>query len=94
LDKQHMSNYVEELVEQDFPRVPQSIQELEQIAIEGQAALAELSVLKPVLALAISKLPKQQLKLSLEQQAKMDELEVQMKQESKSGAIVFRAVKA
>lgn len=62
----------------------------------GQAALQELAILKPVLALAISKLPKQQLKLSLTDQAKLDkpELELQMKQESKSGALLFRVVKA
>lgn len=60
----------------------------------GREALEELRVLKPVLALAISKLPKKQLKLSLTDQAKLDELEVQFKQEEKSGALVFRAVKA
>jgi hypothetical protein len=60
----------------------------------GQAAIEELKLLKPVLALAISKLPKQQLKLSLSEQATIGELALQMKHEEKSGAILFRAVKA
>jgi hypothetical protein len=61
---------------------------------EVQEALKELALLKPVLALAISKLPKQQLKLSLTEQATIGELALQMKHEEKSGAILFRAVKA
>lgn len=62
--------------------------------IEGQAAIEELALLKPILALAINKLPTQQLKLSLTDQAHLGELDLQMKQESKSGAIWLRAVKA
>jgi hypothetical protein len=61
---------------------------------EVQEALKELALLKPVLAQAISKLPKQQLKLSLKEQATIGELALQMKHEEKSGAILFRAVKA
>lgn len=60
---------------------------------EVQEALKELELLKPVLALAISKLPKSQLKLTLKEQTTVGEFALQMKQES-SGAIVFRAVKA
>ena len=60
---------------------------------EVQEALKELELLKPVLALAISKLPKQQLKLSLKEQTTIGELALQMKQEA-SGALVFRSVKA
>ena len=60
----------------------------------GQAAIAELELLKPVLALAISKLPKQQLKLTLKEQTTIGEFALQMKQEEKSGAILFRAVKS
>ena len=60
----------------------------------GQAAIAELELLKPILALAISKLPKQQLKLTLTEQSNLSDLDLQMKQEEKSGAIVFRAVKS
>lgn len=59
---------------------------------EVQEALKELELLKPVLALAISKLPKKQLKMSLTEQSSLGDLDLQMKQES-SGAIVFRAVK-
>lgn len=62
--------------------------------IAGQAAVEELALLKPILALAISKLPKKQLKLSLTDQTKLDEWDLQMKKESLSGAVVFRAVKA
>lgn len=58
------------------------------------AAHQELALLKPVLAFAISKLPKQQLKLTLTEQATIGELALQMKHEGKSGAILFRAVKA
>ena len=59
---------------------------------EVQEALKELELLKPVLALAISKLPKQQLKLTLKEQTTIGELALQMKQET-NGAILFRAVK-
>lgn len=60
----------------------------------GQAAIEELAMLKPILALAISKLPKKQLKLGLfEQAAAKIDWDLQFKAES-SGAIVFRAVKA
>lgn len=62
--------------------------------LEGQAAIAELEIAKGVLAFAISKLPKQQLKLSLKEQTTLHELALQQKLESKSGAILFRAVKA
>lgn len=73
--------------------------QIEQLAIryaEGQAAIEELALLKPILAFAISKLSndKKQLKLSLTDQANLGEWDLQMKQESKSGAILFRAVKA
>jgi hypothetical protein len=60
----------------------------------GQAAIEELALLKPILALAISRAPKQQLKISLTDQARLSDWDIQMKQESKSGAIIFRAVKA
>ena len=60
----------------------------------GQDAIEELALLKPVLALAISKLPKKQLKLSLSDMATLHELDLQYKAEGKSGAIMFRAVKA
>lgn len=58
----------------------------------GQAAIEELEKLKPILALAISKLPKQQLKVSLTDMAEFGTIDMQMKMESKSGAILFRAV--
>jgi hypothetical protein len=70
-----------------------SMQELQEALIEGQAAIEELNTLKPVLALAISKLPKQQLKISLSEQAKLNELGLQMKREEKSGAVLLRSVK-
>lgn len=63
----------------------------------GQAAIEELALLKPILALAISKLSndKKQLKLSLSDQLKLGtEWDLQMKREEKSGALVFRSVKA
>lgn len=68
-------------------------EQLQRNLIMGQAAIEELELLKPILALAISKLPKQQLKLSLTDQSNLGDLDLQMKQES-SGAIVFRSVKA
>lgn len=72
---------------------PTSWETLAQNYAAGQAAIEELALLKPILALAISKLDKQQLKLSLTDQANLGDLDLQMKQESKSGAIVFRAVR-
>ena len=60
----------------------------------GQEAIEELARLKPVLAFAISKLPKQQIKVSLSDFATLHELDLQMKMESKSGAVVFRSVKS
>lgn len=71
-----------------------SMEELQQALIEGQAAIEELRILKPVLARAISKLPKRQFKLSLSDQGNLDEWDLQMKREEQSGALVFRAVKA
>jgi hypothetical protein len=89
---------VTEQVDYNEPIRPwDSTGQIEQLATryaEGQAAIEELKLLKPVLALAISKLPKQQLKLSLREQATIGELALQMKHEEKSGAILFRAVKA
>lgn len=71
-------------------------EQLQQNLIMGQAAIEELALLKPILALAISRLSndKKQLKVSLTDQANLGEWDLQMKQETKSGAIVFRAVKA
>jgi hypothetical protein len=61
----------------------------------GQEAIAELALLKPVLAYAISKLDRKQLKVSLSEQGSLvNDWDLQMKQEPKSGAIVFRSVKA
>lgn len=71
-----------------------SMEELQQALIEGQAAIEELRILKPVLARAISKLPKRQFKLSLSDQGNLDEWDLQMKREEQSGSLVFRAVKA
>jgi hypothetical protein len=67
---------------------------LQQQLIQGAAAIEELRTLKPVLARAISQLPKRQFKLSLSDQGNLDEWALQAKREEKSGAIVFRAVKA
>lgn len=71
---------------------PASWEQLQQNYILGRAAVEELALLKPILALAISKLPKQQLKVSLTDQSNLGDLDLQMKQES-SGALVFRSVK-
>jgi hypothetical protein len=71
-----------------------AVEQLAQDYAEAKADQAELESLRPVLALAISKLPRQTLKVSLSDRAKFGELALQMKVESKSGAILFRAVKA
>lgn len=68
-------------------------EKLQQDYIAGQRAIEELEVAKQVLAFAISKLPKQQLKLTVTEQTKLHELGLQQKLETKSGAILFRAVK-
>lgn len=68
-------------------------QKLQRQLIEGAAAIEELEVAKAILAFAIDKLPKKQLKITLSEQARLSELVLQQKQEN-SGAILFRAVKA
>ena len=70
------------------------IEELTRQFAEGQAAIQELALLKPTLALALSKLPKKQIKLSLTDQTTLGDYELQAKREEKSGAILLRAVKA
>lgn len=70
------------------------LEEVKEALAVGVAAINELKLLKPILALAISRAPKQQLKLSLTDQTRLSDWDIQAKQESKSGAIVFRAVKA
>lgn len=73
---------------------PSQLEVFAQNYAAGQAAIEELELLKPVLAYAISKLDRKQLKVSLsEQGALVNDWALQMKQE-KNGAIVFRAVKA
>lgn len=71
---------------------------LEQFAqdyAQAKADQAELETAKQVLALALSKLDRKQLKISLTDQAKLGtEWAVQMKREEKSGAVLFRAVKS
>lgn len=71
-----------------------SMDEVNEALIAGQAAIEELRTLKPILARAISQLPKRQFKLSLSDQGNLDEWDLQMKREEQSGALVFRAVKA
>jgi len=66
---------------------------MQEALLEGQAAQEELELTRKVLAFALCHLPKKQLKLTLTDQANLRKLDVQMKQESKSGAIVFRVVK-
>lgn len=63
---------------------------------QAKADQAELETAKQVLAFAISKLSndQKQLKLTLTDQAKLGEWALQMKKESQSGAILFRAVKS
>ena len=85
-----LAEYDSSLDRDDFYRM----EEFAKAYAEGQAAIAELEVAKQVLALAISKLPKQQLKLSVTEQTKLHELALQQKLESQSGAIVFRAVRS
>mgnify|MGYP003574934858 CR=1 FL=1 len=70
-----------------------SMQQLINDFAEGQAAIQELALLKPTLALALSKLPKQQLKLSLTDQTSLGDYELQAKREQ-NGSIVLRAVKS
>lgn len=71
-----------------------AIEQLARDYLEAKADQEELEkVLRPILALAISRLPQKQLKVSLADQAKLGELDLQMKVESKSGAVWFRAVK-
>jgi hypothetical protein len=71
-----------------------TLAQINKALVQGQAAIEELALLKPILALAISKLPKQQLKLSLTDQTRLSDLDLQVKKEEKSGAILLRAVKA
>ena len=59
---------------------------------EGQAAIQELALLKPTLALAISKLEKKQIKVG--PHSELGQWALQAKQEQDGMAIVFRAVKA
>lgn len=73
---------------------PNAIEELLTDYQQAKADQAELENAKHVLALAISRLPKQQLKVSLTDMAHFGELDLQMKRESKSGAILFRTSKA
>ena len=75
--------------------IEDSISQIEALAQNyalGQAAIEELAQLKPLFAWAVSCLPRQQLKLSLSEQARLGEFDFQFKAES-SGAIVFRSVK-
>ena len=69
------------------------ITEVQGIIEQGQAAVAELAQLKPLFAWAVSCLPGKQLKISLSEQTRLGELDLQFKAES-SGTIVFRAVKS
>lgn len=62
--------------------------------LEENAALEqELETSRQLLAFAIDKLPKKQIKIDLTEQTNLHGLALQMKQE-KSGAILFRSVKA
>ena len=76
--------------------IEDNISQIERLAENyalGQAAIEELAMLKPILALALYNLPKQQLKVTLTDQANLGKLDLQMKAET-SGALVFRAVRS
>ena len=74
---------------------PSNLEQFFQDYAQAKSDQAELETAKQVLALALSKLDKKQLKVSLTDQAKLGtEWALQMKQESLSGSILFRAVKA
>lgn len=74
---------------------PSQLEEFFGDYVQAKADQAELETAKQVLAFAISKLERKQLKVSLTDQAKLGtEWALQMKKESQSGAIVFRAVKS
>lgn len=66
-------------------------QKIAEALSQGQAAVQELALLKPTLALAISKLPRKQIRI--DNHAEFGEWELQVKKEA-SGAIIIRAVKA
>jgi hypothetical protein len=65
-------------------------QKIAEALSQGQAAVQELALLKPALALAISKLPLKQLKI--DSFSEFGEWELQMKKDN-NGAIYIRAVK-
>lgn len=58
----------------------------------GQAAIEELNLLKPIFALALSKLPKKQLHVTLEQQATLGEQFAMQAKSDGNGGIILRSV--
>lgn len=81
-------------LQEEALNAPRNLEELTRQYAEGQAAIQELALLKPLLAHIIATLPKQQVKLSLSDQTKLGEFALQAKREEKSGSILFRAVKS
>lgn len=77
-------------VDEVVPELRGNFQRLAEALEQGQAAIEELALLKPTLALAISKLPKSQIKV--DQHAELGAWKLEAKSES-NGAIVLRAVK-
>lgn len=73
---------------------PSQMEKFFQDYIQAKADQAELETARQVLALALSKLDKKQLKITLSDQARLGtEWDLQMKRESQSGSVLFRAVK-
>lgn len=73
------------------PKMTETFEQLTAALQQGQAAVQELAMLKPALALAISKLPRKQLKIDAH--AELGEWMLQGKTEG-NGATILRAVRA
>lgn len=58
----------------------------------GQAAIEELNLLKPILALALSKLPKKQLHVTLSEHATLGEKFAMQAKADGNGGIILRSV--
>lgn len=70
------------------------INQIVQSLAEGKSAKDELAVLKPVLAFALSKLPKKQLRVRAEDMDTMADTYSMQSKSDGAGGIILRSVKA
>jgi hypothetical protein len=75
-------------VREDFTQ----LEELGKALANGQAAIEELNLLKPVFALALSKLEKRQLHVRLEELATLGEKFTMQAKSDGKGGIILRSV--